>query len=58
MDFDKELLQIVTLAIEDLHGRLRVRHGDERMNGARVLAVIRGMRDNKTIRSKYAAIYN
>lgn len=58
VNFDKELLQIITLTIEDLHGRLKVHHADELMNGARALTVIRGIRDNETIRLKYAAIYN
>lgn len=58
VNFDKELLQIVSLQIEDLHEKLKDRIGDERMNGGRALTIIRGIRDNETIRSKYVAIYN
>ncbi len=58
VNFDKELLEIVTLQIEELHEQLKDRFGDERMNGGRALRIIRGIRDNETIRAKYVAIYN
>lgn len=58
INFDRELLQLVTLTVESLHEQLRKHHADERLNGSRALAVIRGIRDNDTIRSKYQAIYN
>lgn len=56
VNFDKELLQIVTLQIEELHDKLKERFGDERVNGGRALTIIRGIRGNETIRSKYVAI--
>lgn len=58
VNFDKEVLQIVTLTIADLHQRLKGQFADERVNGGRALTVIRGIRDNASIRSKYAAVFN
>ena len=58
VNFDKELLQIITLNIQSLHDHLKISNGDERFNGGRALTIINGIRDNETIRSKYTAIYN
>lgn len=58
INFDRELLQVITLTVESLHEQLKNYHADERLNGSRALAVIRSIRDNDTIRSKYQAIYN
>lgn len=58
VNFDKELLQIVTLQIEELHEKIKGHFVDDRLNGGRALTIIRGIRDNATIRAKYVAIYN
>lgn len=58
INFDRQLLQLVTLTVEGLHEQLKSKFGDERLNGARALTVIRGIRDNETLRTKYQAIYN
>lgn len=58
VNFDKELLQLVTMTIKDLHDRLAPIHADERMNGARALQIINGIRDNATVQTKYEAIFN
>jgi hypothetical protein len=58
VNFDKELLQLVTQNIEILHEDLKTKFGDDRFNGGRVLTIIRGIRDNDTIKLKYVAIYN
>lgn len=58
IDFDKEVLQVVTMTIESLHSQLKPLHGDERLNGGRALQVIRGIRDNKTLEGKYQTIHN
>lgn len=56
VSFDREVLQVATMAIEDLHDRLKGRFGDERLNGGRALTIIRGIRDNDSLRPKYEAI--
>lgn len=58
INFDKEVLQVVTMTIEDLHGQLSQRFADERLNGARALQVVKGIRNNETLRAKYQAIFN
>jgi hypothetical protein len=58
VNFDKELLQFVTQAIEELHGQLKEKFADERMNGGRTLKVIQGIRENESIQRKYEAIFN
>ena len=58
INFDRELIQVVILTVEELHAQLKEKHADPRLNGARALRVIRGLRDNETIRLKYQAIYN
>lgn len=58
VNFDRELLQVITLTIEGLHENLKKHHADERLNGKRALDLIRGIRDNDTIREKYQAIHN
>ena len=58
INFDRELFQLVTYTLESLHAQLRTHHADDRLNGARALAVIRGIRDNETVKAKYKTIYN
>ncbi len=58
INFDREVLSIVEGSIEDLHVRLRGRYENDRMNGGRVLTVVRGIRNNESLKSKYAAVYN
>lgn len=58
VNFDKEVLQVVILTMEDLHAKLKVTYANEQMNGGRALAVFKGIRDNESLRSKYAAIFN
>lgn len=58
VNFDREILQLVTLNIEELHNQLKQRFADERLNGGRALALVRTIRQNETVRSKYQAIYN
>lgn len=58
INFDREVLQVVTLTMEDLHQKLKEKFADERLNGSRALQVIRGIRDNQTLRAKYQTIHN
>jgi hypothetical protein len=58
VNFDREVLQVVVLSLEDLHMQLKPIHGTPQMNGGRVLEVVRGIRDNQSLRSKYSAIFN
>jgi hypothetical protein len=58
VNFDREVLQVALSAVEALHEQLKERFGDERLNGSRALQVIRGIRDNQTVRAKYKTIYN
>jgi hypothetical protein len=56
VSFDKEVLQVAIMAIQDLHDQLKTRFADERLNGGRALTIIRGIRDNDSLRPKYEAI--
>lgn len=58
VNFDKEVLQVVTVTMEDLHNRLKGTFASDQMNGGRALAIIRGIRDNESLQTKYAAIFN
>lgn len=58
VNFDREVLQVALSAVQNLHEQLKPRYGDERLNGLRALQVIKGIRDNDTVRSKYKTIYN
>jgi hypothetical protein len=58
VNFDKEVLQVVIQTMEDLHTKLKATYASEQMNGGRALAVFKGIRDNESLRSKYAAIFN
>lgn len=58
INFDREVLQVVMLTMEDLHQRLKEKFADERLNGSRALQVVRGIRDNQTLRAKYQTIHN
>ncbi len=58
INFDHELLQLVSLTVQRLHEQLQPRIADERLNGKRALDTIKGIRENETIRGKYQAIYN
>ena len=48
INFDQQLLELVTLTVEGLHQQLKLKFGDDRLNGARALAIIRGIRNNET----------
>ncbi len=58
VNFDREVLQIAISAVDTLHEQLKERFADERLNGRRALQLIKGIRDNDTVRIKYKAIYN
>lgn len=58
INFDRELLQIVTSSIETLHNNLKTKFADERINGKRTLDMVQGIRTNDSLRSKYKVIYN
>ena len=58
VNFDREIVQIMTQAVQDLHEQLLPRFADERLNGGRALKVVRGIRDNESVRARYSAIYN
>ena len=56
--FDREILQIMEMTVQDLHDQLRPKFADERLNGGRALRVVKGIRENETVRVKFQAIYN
>jgi hypothetical protein len=58
INFDREVLQVAISAVESLHNRLKDEFADERKNGQRALQLIKGIRDNDSVRGKYKAIYN
>ena len=58
VNFDREVLQLVILSLQDLHEKLKPHHGTPQMNGGRVLEMIIGIRDNESLRDKYGVIFN
>lgn len=57
VNFDREVLQVVDGLLDDLHKRLKPVHASDQMNGGRVLTIVRGIRNNNSLRSNYSAIY-
>lgn len=57
VNFDREVLDVVIGSLEDLHARLRSIHASDQMNAGRVLTIIKGIRDNESLKSKYQVIY-
>jgi len=58
INFDRELLLMIENTLENLNSQLKSRIADERLNGGRALTLVRGIRSNDTLRTKYQAIYN
>lgn len=58
INFDHEVLQVVTLSLEELHKKLKQTYASDQMNGGRVLEIVKGIRNNETLKSKYTAIFN
>lgn len=58
VNFDREVLQVVELSLADSHERLKPLHSTAQMNGGRILEIVRGIRNNDSLRSKYATIFN
>lgn len=58
INFDRELFSLVLDTVQGLHDQLKHHFADERRNGARALQVIRGIRENASVRSKYQTICN
>jgi hypothetical protein len=58
VNFDREILQLMTSTVEELHNQLKEEYADERRNGGRALRIFHGIRDNDSVKEKYRAIYN
>lgn len=60
IQFDDDVLGVVIKAVESLQSRLiKQRDMDnEQLNGGRVLTIIRGIRENKSLKPRYALILN
>jgi hypothetical protein len=58
INFDKEVLQVAIQTMEELHKNLKDKFASDQMNGGRALTIIKGIRDNESLRSRYAAIFN
>ena len=58
INFDREVLQLVIISLEDLHEKLKPHHGTAQMNGGRVLEIVRGIRSNDSLRHRYGVIFN
>lgn len=58
INFDREVLQLVIISLEDLHEKLKPLHGTAQMNGGRVLEIVRGIRSNDSLRNRYGVIFN
>jgi hypothetical protein len=55
--FDATVLSLVIDCLEELHARLKKLHASDQQNGGRVLTIVRNIRDNESLRSKYQVIY-
>lgn len=60
MAFDREVMQIAVATVEELHNRLvkQQRIENEQLNGARALQILRGIRDNETLKPRFSLILN
>lgn len=60
MAFDREVMQVVIATVEDLHNRLvtQQRIENEQLNGARVLQILRGIRDHESLKPRFSLILN
>lgn len=57
--FDRDVMQVAIGAVEDLHNRL-AKQGveNDQMNGSRTLKLLRGIRDNESLKPRFSLILN
>lgn len=60
MAFDREVMQIAITTVEDLNSRLvnNLKIENDQMNGTRTLQILRGIRDNNTLKPRFSLILN
>jgi hypothetical protein len=60
MAFDREVMHIAITTVEDLHNRLvtQQRIENEQINGARALQILKGIRDNESLKPRFSLILN
>jgi hypothetical protein len=58
LTFDKDVLTVVIQQLEGLHNDLKAKSDNERMNGGRVLTMVRNIKDNDSLRSRYETIHS
>lgn len=57
INFDRQVLDLVIMHLESLHNDLKATHASDQRNGGRVLAVVKSIRSNESLRSRYEVIY-
>lgn len=59
IDFDRDVMQVAITTVEDLHSRL-VKKGvdNDQLNGTRALMLLRGIRDNESLKPRFSLILN
>ncbi|WP_169335092.1 hypothetical protein [Thiobacillus thioparus] len=60
IEFDREVMHVAISAVEELHERLVNKMGitNEQMNGGRALKILRGVRDNESLKPRFSLILN
>lgn len=60
IEFDREVMHVAINAVEDLHNRLvnTQKITNEQLNGARALQILRGVRDNESLKPRFSLILN
>lgn len=57
LKFDQDVLAFVTNLLEGLHNDLKGRHASDQMNCGRILHMVRGVRDNDSLKGRYKTVH-
>lgn len=58
LKFDQDVLASVITLLEGLHNDLKTKHLSDQMNGGRVLQMVRNIRDNDSLKSRYDTVHS
>jgi len=60
IEFDREVMHVAISAVEDLHRRLveTMKIDNDQLNGARLLQILRGVRDHGSLKPRFSLILN
>jgi hypothetical protein len=58
LKFDQDVLGFVINLLERLHDDLKVRHASDQMNCGRILQMVRGVRENDSLKARYDTVHS